>query len=231
MSRLDATAGAFVTNNQIIRPVHFIYMDFLGDPVRANDSGLNIPITGMTQPDLNGTYLGLTGRIAEVSPIKVSDGGSAPVTAKLSGLPTIDDATLALLADQTKWKGRIVRIWRIIWDQNNANQGSYQHMYTGYMVDLMHGGEPGEEGKAGSQFIEITIENYLAAFSQASNRTYLNSKQVRARYGGISDMSLWRWVRDPKMRFPAPIRINRLKFWDQAELDAFDARVDQREVA
>ena len=176
MSRLDATAGAFVTNNQIIRPVHFIYMDFVGDIVRANDAGMTLTISGMSQPDLNGTYLGLTGKVAEISPIKVSDGGSAPVTAKLSGLPTIDDATLALLADQTKWKGRTVRLWRIIWDQNNANQGSYQHIYTGYMVDLIHGGEPGEEGQAGSQFIEITIENYLAAFSEASNRTYLNSK-------------------------------------------------------
>jgi hypothetical protein len=64
-----------------------------------------------------------------------------------------------------------------------------------------------------------------------ADRIYLNSKQVRARYGNISDMSLWRWVRSPTMGFPAPIRINRIKFWDEAELDAFDARVVQREVA
>ena len=176
MSRLDATAGTFVTNNQVIRPVHFIYMDFVGDPVRANDAGMDITITGMTQPDLNGTYLGLTGKVAELSPITVSDGGSAPITAKLSGLPTIDDATLALLADKTKWKGRIVRVWRIIWDQNNANQGSYQHLYTGYMVDMLKGGDPGTEEKTGDLWIEITIESYLVAFSQASNRTYLASK-------------------------------------------------------
>jgi len=56
-------------------------------------------------------------------------------------------------------------------------------------------------------------------------KTYLTSKQVRARYGDMSDMSLWRWCRDPRMGFPQPVRINRIKFWDEADLDAFDARV------
>lgn len=170
MSRLDATAATFVDNSTVIRPVHFVFLDFLGDPVRANDAAMDLTISGMTQPDLNGLYKGLSGKVAELSPIKVSDGGSAPVTVKLSGLRGIDDDTLALIYDESKWKGRLARVWRIIWDRNNANQGSFQHLYTGYMVDVLLSGSSGE------QSIEITIENYLAAFGQPSNRTYLNSK-------------------------------------------------------
>ena len=63
------------------------------------------------------------------------------------------------------------------------------------------------------------------------SKKYVTARQVRVRYGGISDMSLWRWCRDPKMGFPQPIRINRIKFWDEAELDVFDERVGRREVA
>lgn len=58
----------------------------------------------------------------------------------------------------------------------------------------------------------------------SSPKTYLSSLQVRARYGGVSDMSLWRWSRDPELGFPAPIRINNRRFWDCAALDAFDQR-------
>jgi predicted DNA-binding transcriptional regulator AlpA len=62
-------------------------------------------------------------------------------------------------------------------------------------------------------------------------KTYVGAKQVRARYGGISDMTLWRWYHDPKMGFPQPIKINRIKFWDEADLDAFDARVSGKVAA
>jgi hypothetical protein len=178
LSRPDATAAAFLANpaNKVLRPVHFIFMDFVGDILRANDSGITITVSGSSQPDLNGTYDGITGDVAEISPIQITDGGSSPVSCKLSGLPTIDDATLALINDQTKWKGRLVRIWRIIWNDIGVAQGVHQHLYTGYMVDLIWGGDPGTEDQAGSQWIEVTVENYLVAFAQASGRSYLNSK-------------------------------------------------------
>jgi hypothetical protein len=170
VSRLDATAGNFVVNNQFIRPVNFVFMDFVGDPVRACDAGFDINISGQPEADLNGLYKGVTGDFAELSPIKISDGGSSTVTAKLSGIKTLDDATLDVIGDVTRWKGRTAQVWRIVWDQANAAQGSYQHYYTGYMVDVLIAGNSGE------QFIELTIENYLAAFGQASNRTYLSQR-------------------------------------------------------
>lgn len=174
MSRLDATAGAFVTNNQIIRPVRFIFMDYLGDPIRCNDSGMDITISGQSSPNLNGTYLGLNTRFANMSNIQIGDGGSQPVSVWLSGIKTLDDATLDLMGDESKWKGRLVRIWRIVWDQAGTGQGSYQHLYTGYMVNHML------KGSSKEQMIEVTIESYLAAFSQPSNRTYLMSRYFDA---------------------------------------------------
>lgn len=166
MSRLDATAAAFVDANQFIRPVNFIFMDFVGDILRCNDSGLTIVLTGLSDPDLNGTYDGVTGDFTELSPIKIGAGGSDTVTAKLSGIKVLDDATLDLIGDESKWKGRICKVWRAVWDQNNTLNGAYEHYYTGYMVDVLIG------GSVENQLIEITIEGYLAAFVQASNRSY-----------------------------------------------------------
>jgi hypothetical protein len=35
-------------------------------------------------------------------------------------------------------------------------------------------------------------------------------------------MSLWRWLRDPKLGFPRPMRINGRRFWKLAALEAWD---------
>jgi predicted DNA-binding transcriptional regulator AlpA len=51
--------------------------------------------------------------------------------------------------------------------------------------------------------------------------TYLNSPQVRSRYGGMSDMALWRWLSNDELGFPKPIRINRRRFWKESDLTAW----------
>ena len=56
-----------------------------------------------------------------------------------------------------------------------------------------------------------------------TNSSFLPAAAVRARYG-VSDMSLWRWTRDQKLGFPAPIRINNRRFWRLTDLEAFEAR-------
>lgn len=55
------------------------------------------------------------------------------------------------------------------------------------------------------------------------SKTWLPAKRVRARYG-VSDMTLWRWLTSRGLGFPSPIRINGRRFWDQEELDRFDAK-------
>ena len=51
---------------------------------------------------------------------------------------------------------------------------------------------------------------------------------VRELCGGISDMTLWRWLADPALEFPRPIVIGRRRFWVEADVLAWLA---SREVA
>ena len=51
---------------------------------------------------------------------------------------------------------------------------------------------------------------------------YLKATQVRERYGGISDMTLWRWLRDEQLGFPKPCRINRMRYWNDSELTEWE---------
>lgn len=52
-------------------------------------------------------------------------------------------------------------------------------------------------------------------------KRYLTGVQVRARYGGRSEMWLWRRQKyDPT--FPRPVVVGRLKHYAEDELDAYD---------
>lgn len=53
---------------------------------------------------------------------------------------------------------------------------------------------------------------------------YLTSSEVRARFGGISDMSLWRWLNDTKLGFPRPLIINRRRFFRLDQIEEFESR-------
>lgn len=150
----------------VIKPIWFVYMDFLNDPLRANTSGMDQTVTGSGQADLDGVYGGVSHQFVEISDIKVQPGGSDTVTAKLSGIPGLDDNMRIYLAQPSNWQGRLVRMWQAIRNADNIQQGGIRHYYTGYMMSLAH------EGKGDEITIRITIESYLAAFSAASNRTY-----------------------------------------------------------
>lgn len=56
-----------------------------------------------------------------------------------------------------------------------------------------------------------------------SDKRYLPAKQVLARYG-ITDMTLWRWLRDKDLGFPQPKKIRGRRYFEGDELDEFDAR-------
>ena len=53
---------------------------------------------------------------------------------------------------------------------------------------------------------------------------YLNSKQVRARYGEVSDMWLWRRQND-ESGFPKPTEIYGRRFWKVSELVAWERKI------
>ena len=169
MSVPDAThAGAL--DAQVIKPVFFAWLDINGDPVRANTSGKDITPAGTGDADLDGfEFLGIVGNVVNISPVRYKPGGSESVTAELSGIPGIDDETLSVLADRSNWQGRDARLWRIIRNAANVQQGGFHAYYTGKMVGLSHGGSPADGLK-----LTVTIEGYLSVFSEASNRTYLD---------------------------------------------------------
>jgi predicted DNA-binding transcriptional regulator AlpA len=59
---------------------------------------------------------------------------------------------------------------------------------------------------------------------------YLPARQVWERYG-VTEMSLYRWLRDPRMQFPQPIYFGRFRYWRLAELIAWErARAAARQV-
>ena len=50
----------------------------------------------------------------------------------------------------------------------------------------------------------------------------LTASQARARVGGVSAMCIWRWIRDPHVRFPAPLKIN-ARSWQLGDLRRWQA--------
>lgn len=174
ISRPDATASAQL-DQDFIRPVFFAFMDFVNEPIRANTAGENISFTGTGDADLDGfEFFGLSADLVEVSPIKMSEGGTDSVTATLSALIDLDNDMLNEIGDTANWQGRVARLWRIIRDADNVQQGAIQHYYTGYMVDLQINSLPQ------SQVIQMKIEGFVAAHSQPSNRSYLDQEKYDA---------------------------------------------------
>ena len=51
---------------------------------------------------------------------------------------------------------------------------------------------------------------------------------VRELCGGISDMTLWRWLEDDGLDFPRPIYIGRRRYWREADVVNW---LEAREVA
>jgi predicted DNA-binding transcriptional regulator AlpA len=62
---------------------------------------------------------------------------------------------------------------------------------------------------------------------------WLNSRQVRAEVGNPSEMTIWRWQQDPKIRFPMPdIVLNGRNYWFTSAIRKWKAgRTSQKEAA
>lgn len=169
MTALPDPAHAAALDAEVIKPVWFAWLDIVGDPVRANTSGTDITVTGTGDPDLDGhTFDGISARFVDVSSVKIKEGGSEAVTARLSGIQGLDADDLALLGAPENWRGRDARLWRIVRNAANEQQGGFHAYYTGKIIGLSHA------GSSTGQTLSVSIESYLAVFSSASNRTYLN---------------------------------------------------------
>jgi predicted DNA-binding transcriptional regulator AlpA len=65
-----------------------------------------------------------------------------------------------------------------------------------------------------------------------SATTLIKSATLRARLGGISEMTLWRRMRDPVNPLPQPIKINggSVRFWRADEIEAWLTSLDASTV-
>ncbi len=170
MSRPDAAASAAL-DGDVIRPGFFAFLDIDGNPVRFNTLGYDVTVTGTAFPEMNGQpFIGTNGKFVDIGSVQAKSGGSDQLECSLSGLRDIDNETLNIIGDQSKWQGRPAFLWRMIRDEDGSQQGAIQHYYTGYMTSLSI------EGDVSEQVIRLSIEGYLSAFNQASNRTYLDQE-------------------------------------------------------
>ena len=56
----------------------------------------------------------------------------------------------------------------------------------------------------------------------------LTAAAVRDLLGGVSDMTLWRWLNDSALDFPKPVKIQARRYWREADIAGW---LDQREAA
>lgn len=56
------------------------------------------------------------------------------------------------------------------------------------------------------------------------DQRYLTASEVRARFGNISDMTLWRWLEDDELGFPRPMRVNRRRLFKERDIVDWEAR-------
>ena len=61
-----------------------------------------------------------------------------------------------------------------------------------------------------------------------SPERYIGANAVRELCGGVSDMTLWRWLNDPALGFPRFVRIGTRRYWQRAEVLAW---LESRKVA
>ena len=66
--------------------------------------------------------------------------------------------------------------------------------------------------------------------AETKKQTFLTGPQVQARYQK-SHVTIWRWVRDPELAFPAPMQINRLNYWRLSDLEAWEAAQAEKVAA
>jgi hypothetical protein len=175
MPDLDTTAQAAV-ESQAFAPAWFIWLDINGDPLRITNFGQDVTFAGTGDADLDGyTFASFGGQLLDVGEISNSEKGSETLSITLSGIISMDAGLVGDVADKALWQGRTCRVWTRIYDETGVTpQGAIVALYTGYMSSVRFRGGPEQ------QAIELSVENYLAFFSEASNRSYLNQKDYDA---------------------------------------------------
>jgi predicted DNA-binding transcriptional regulator AlpA len=51
------------------------------------------------------------------------------------------------------------------------------------------------------------------SISEPRDDDLVTSREVRRMFGGVSEMTLWRWMRSESVQFPQPISISNKNYW------------------
>ena len=174
-TRPDANANAALAAD-VRRPVTFCYLDVAGEPIRVTDAPYSFTFAGTGDPDLDDfTFDAVDPRVVSIGVVKNRDAGADTLTLELSGLAGVDDETMTLFGDRSKWIGRDARLWKAMLHPTELTRiGGMWCYYTGYMS------VPRIVGDQASQVIQLDVETYLAFFGRASNRTYLDQQRYDA---------------------------------------------------
>lgn len=63
--------------------------------------------------------------------------------------------------------------------------------------------------------------------TKSNKDEFLPSKEVRGRYG-VSDQTIYRWLKDSTTGFPAPTYIGPRRYWSLSELEAWEKSLAKR---
>ena len=55
------------------------------------------------------------------------------------------------------------------------------------------------------------------------SETYITAPQLRKRFGGRSDVWLWRLLNDEQANFPRPVIVRRCRYFPLSEIEAWEA--------
>jgi len=66
------------------------------------------------------------------------------------------------------------------------------------------------------------------SISEPRDDDLVTSREVRRMFGGVSEMTLWRWMRSESIRFPRPISISNKNYWLLGDLRRFRERCASR---
>jgi hypothetical protein len=73
----------------------------------------------------------------------------------------------------------------------------------------------------------VTVNHELPSLPDDDD--LIPSSVVKRENGGVSDMAIWRWTRDPRVQFPAPdFVINGRRYWKRRTLRAHRHRLESQ---
>ena len=171
MTTPDAAVTAAL-GASVVRPPFLAFLDFDGDPIRGTTWEVSLQPEETGDVDLDGhLFTAISPQLANIGPVKPATGGSDSVTATLSGIVGPDSDLLNTLGDESKWKGRLARLWFLLLAEDGGRIGGVVPFYTGRMVDF------GIKGSSTEQTATVTIESYLSSLTSASNRSYLDQRE------------------------------------------------------